>query len=129
MGCFVGDSAISAIGAASSLYSLLMSLTISMNSGYAILVTQAFGARDMEKLRQSIAGTAVLNGGMTVLVTAVSLLLLQPLLWFMNTSAEIFGQSYSYMLILCAGLLPRSATICLPASCVRWETAGRPCTS
>ena len=35
MGYFVGDSAIAAIGAASALYSLLMSLTISMNSAFA----------------------------------------------------------------------------------------------
>ena len=104
MGYFVGDGAIAAIGAASSLYSLLMSLTISMNSGYAILTTQAFGARDAQRLRQAIAGTAVLNGGMTVLPTAASLLFLRPLLRFMNTPAEIFEQSYRYMLILCAGL-------------------------
>ena len=104
MGYFVGDNAISAIGAASSLYSLLMSLTISMNNGYAILITQAFGARDRVKLRQSIAGTAVLNGGMTILVTMAALLFLRPLLRFMNTPPEIFEQSYDYMLILCAGL-------------------------
>lgn len=104
MGYFVGDDAISAIGAASSLYNLLMSLTISMNNGYAIVVTQAFGGRDGEKLRQSIAGTAVLNIGMTVLVTVGALLFMRPLLRFMNTPEEIFDQSFVYMLILCAGL-------------------------
>ena len=109
MGYFVGDDAISAVGAASSLYNLLMSLTISMNNGYAIIVTQAFGGRDEEKLRQSIAGTAVLNTGMTFLVTAAALLFLRPLLRFMNTPEGIFDQTFSYMLILCAGLF---TTVC-----------------
>ena len=104
MGYFVGDDAISAIGATSALYSLLMSLAISMNNGYAILITQAFGAHDEGKLCRSIAGTFVLNAGMTVLITAFSVVFLRPLLRFMNTPAGIFEQSYAYMLILCAGL-------------------------
>lgn len=104
MGYFVGDSAIAAIGAASALYSLLMSLTISMNSGYAILVTQAFGARDAVRLRRSVAGTFVLNGGITVLVTVLSLAFLRRLLHFMNTPQGIFEQTYIYMWILCAGI-------------------------
>lgn len=39
MGYFVGDDAISAVGAVSALYNLLMSLVISMNNGFAIPVT------------------------------------------------------------------------------------------
>ena len=104
MGYFVGDSAIAAIGATSSLYSLLMSLVISTNNGYAIVVTQAFGAHDEEKLRRAVAGTIILNVGMTVLVTALSLLFMRPLLHFMNTPENIFEQSYIYMVILCAGM-------------------------
>ena len=109
MGYFVGDDAISAIGATSSLYSLLMSLTISMNSGYAIVITQAFGAHDEQKLRRSIAGAFLLNAAMMVLVTLLSVLFLRPLLRFMNTPEGIFEQSYAYMLILCAGLF---TTVC-----------------
>lgn len=104
MGYFVGDDAISAVGAASSFYNLLMSLTIGMNNGYAIIVTQAFGAQSEDRLRRSIAGTGVLNAILTVLVTACSVLFLQPLLQFMNTPAAIFDQTFIYMLILCSGL-------------------------
>lgn len=104
MGYLVGDDAISAIGAASSLYNLLMSLIISMNNGFAIIVAQAFGARDKEGLRRSIAGTAMLNLGMAILVCAGSLLFLRPLLRFMNTPAAIFDQSLAYMLVVCSGL-------------------------
>ena len=94
MGYFVGDSAISAIGAASALYNLLLSLTISMNNGYAIIVTQAFGAHDATRMRRAVGGTLVLNASMTVIVTLGSLLFMVPLLTFMNTPAEIFDQSY-----------------------------------
>ena len=56
MGYFVGDDAISAVGAVSALYNLLMSLVMSMNNGFAIPVTQAFGSHNEERLRRSIAG-------------------------------------------------------------------------
>lgn len=104
VGYFIGDDAISAIGASSSLYNLLMNLAISMNSGYAIITTQAFGARDGQRLRHAVAGTLVLNGAATVLLTVLAVVFLRPLLRFMNTPESIFEQAYLYIFILCAGL-------------------------
>ncbi len=62
VGHSLGDSAIAAVGATSSLYNLLVNLAIGMNSGYGIVVTRHFGAHDQEGLRRSIAGMMVLNG-------------------------------------------------------------------
>lgn len=108
VGHFIGDSAISAIGATVSLYSLLLSLAISLNNGYAIVITQAFGAHDEGKLRRAIAGTILLNSGAAVLVTAVSLVFLHPLLRFIHTPPEVYAEAYRYIFVLCAGI---SATL------------------
>lgn len=104
VGHFIGDNAISAIGATSSLYGLMMSLATSMNSGYAIITTQAFGAHDEDRLRHAIAGTVVLNVIITCLVTVLSVIFLRPLLHFMNTPNGIFEEAYIYIFILCIGL-------------------------
>lgn len=104
-GHFLGDSAIAAIGATSSLYFLLLDLAIGMNNGYAIVVTQAFGAHDDKKLRQSIAGMILLNGAVTVTVTGVALCFLRPLMRFLNTPESIFGDAYRYISVICAGML------------------------
>ncbi len=104
-GYFLGDNAIAAIGATSSLYSLLLNLAIGMNNGYAIVVTQAFGAHDEKRLRQSIAGMMVLNAAVTVMVTVVSLAFLRPLMYFMNTPESIFTDAYRYIWVICAGML------------------------
>ena len=45
----IGDAAIAAIGATSSLFSLLMNFASGLNSGYGIVVARAFGAKDQEK--------------------------------------------------------------------------------
>lgn len=104
VGHFIGDRAISAIGSTSSLYNLMMNLAISMNSGFAIIITQAFGKRDEKKLRQAIAGTAAMNGAITLVVTVITVLFLRPMLRFINIPEGIFEESYQYVLILCIGM-------------------------
>lgn len=105
----LGDNAIAAIGATSSLYALLIDFASGLNSGYAIVVTQHFGARDEKKLRESIAGMIELDILVTVILTAVSLVFLKPLMHFMNTPDAIFEEAYSYISVICAGMI---STIC-----------------
>lgn len=109
VGHSLGDSAVAAVGAASSLYTLLVDFVIGMNLGYGIVVTQSFGARDETALRRSVAGMAVLNVTVTSLVTALSLSFLPALLRYMNTPESIFSQVHTYIAILCAGML---TTVC-----------------
>lgn len=105
----LGDNAIAAIGATSSLYALLIDFAAGLNSGYAIVVTQHFGAHDAKKLRESIAGMIELDIVVTVLLTVLSLIFLKPLMRFMNTPDAIFGEAYSYIVVICAGMV---STIC-----------------
>lgn len=105
VGYTLGDAAISAIGASSSLYSLLINVAIGMNSGFSIITTQSFGAHDEKRLRSSIAGTVILNTIITSVVMILSLAFLRPLMTFMNTPASIFEDAYSYIFIICAGML------------------------
>lgn len=104
VGHCVGDRAISAIGATSSLYYLLISLISSLNSGYTIITAQAFGSHDEEKLKKCIAGTFILNIGATVLITFLAAVLLRPLMRFMNTPESIFEDAYCYIFIICIGM-------------------------
>ena len=101
----LGDEAIAAIGATSSLYGLIINLAWGMNNGFALAVTRAFGAHDNEQIRKSVAGTMVLDTSVSVVLTVLSLLFLRPLMRLMNTPESIFEEAYSYMFIICAGIL------------------------
>lgn len=100
----LGDNAIAAIGATSVLFTLLLSIANGLNNGYAIIVTQCFGAHDEKRLRVSIAGMIELNLLSSVILTALSLLFLDPLLGFMRIPTAIYHQSYLYIAIIFAGL-------------------------
>ena len=105
VGHFLGDAAIAAIGATSSLYALLFNFANGLNNGYGIIVSQKFGAKNERQMKQSIAGMMVLDFGITLAITVLSLIFLQPLMVFLNTPAEIFRQAYIYMFLICGGLV------------------------
>lgn len=109
VGNHLGDSAIAAIGATTSLYSLIMNIANGLNTGYGIVVTQRFGAKNKNEMQQAIAGMFVLNVVVTVVLTIVSLAFLRPLMAFMNTPASIFQQAYSYIVVICGGMV---VTVC-----------------
>jgi len=104
-GYHLGDSAIAAIGASSSLYSLIVNTAIGLNAGYGIVVTRSFGAKDFDRMRRAVGGMALLNGGITAVLTVLSLLLLGPLLRYMNTPDAIFADTWRYISVICGGML------------------------
>ena len=108
-GYCLGDQAIAAIGATAALYGLIINVAWGLNSGFALVVTQSFGAHDEGKLRKAIGGMMILDGSITALLTVLSLVFLPSLMRLMNTPESIFDQAYSYMAIICAGM---TATIC-----------------
>ena len=61
-GYCLGDQAIAAIGSTSSLYGLVIDLAWGLNSGFALIVTQAFGAHERWKIRKAIGHMMVLDG-------------------------------------------------------------------
>ena len=108
-GYCLGDQAIAAIGATSSLYGLVINLAWGLNSGFALIVTQAFGAHEQGKIRKSIGHMIVLDGIIAAVLTILALVFLPPLMRLMNTPANIFEQAYSYMSVIFAGM---AATVC-----------------
>ena len=104
-GYCLGDGAIAAIGATSSLYALLIDFASGLNSGCAIVVTQRFGAHDEKKLKSAVAGMIELDAGITLVLTVISLVFLRPLMRFLNTPEGIFEQAYQYIAVICAGMI------------------------
>lgn len=100
----LGDTAIAAIGATSSVFSLLMNFASGLNSGYGIIVAQTFGAKDQEKLKKSIAAMLILDLAITLILTVFALLFLTPLMWLLNVPEGIFPDAYTYIAIIIAGM-------------------------
>ena len=105
VGYHLGDSAIAAIGATASLYSLVINFAGGLTNGCGIVVTQRFGAHRKQELKQAIAGMILLDTAVALVLTTLSLTFLRPLMRFMNTPDALFERSYAYISVIYSGMI------------------------
>lgn len=101
----LGEVSLAAVGATTTLSDMLMSLLNGFTNGAAIVVATYFGAGDAKHMKKAVGGTIVLGAGLAGIISVLCLLLLSPILGFLNISEEILAQSKSYISIVLAGLL------------------------
>lgn len=109
VGRFVGDAAFSAIGATNALSLLFMSMCMGAAIGTGVVVSQYFGAKDEKGTAASIANGAYTSILITIVMTALALLLTKPILLLLHTPASILPDALTYMYIFMGGLIAVSA--------------------
>ncbi|WP_288221167.1 MATE family efflux transporter [uncultured Clostridium sp.] len=103
VGRYLGVDALAAVGSTGAMAFLVNGFVIGLTSGFAVLVSQRFGANDDEGVKKSFASSLVLSSIMTIVVTAISMASAKPLLELMNTPDNIMTDSLSYIIIIYAG--------------------------
>ena len=103
VGRFIGVDALAAVGSTGSMSFLINGFVVGLTSGFAVLVSQKFGAKDEEGLKKAVASALVLALIATGIVTLVSVLLAKPMLHLMNTPDNIIDDANAYIIIIYAG--------------------------
>ena len=105
VGTFLGDSALAAVGATTTLSNLIVQFLMGMCNGFAIISAQCFGAKDMDRLRRSLGNSLVLGLLATVVLTFGGLVFLQPILRFLNVPENLLNTATQYVSVIIAGLV------------------------
>lgn len=105
VGRFVGAEALAAVGSAYTLMTFLNSILIGMCMGSGELFSICYGRRALRKLKEYIVSSFVLIFSVTVILTIVSYVCLDPILTLMQIPADIYGLMRSYMGLILAGLI------------------------
>lgn len=105
VGSFLGESALAAVGATTTLSNLIVQFLMGMCNGFAIISAQYFGAKDMAKLRKSLGNALVLGTFAAIVMTVAGLVFLQPILQFLNVPEELSDTASQYMAVIIAGLV------------------------
>ena len=105
VGKFVGIGALAAVGSTGTIMFLIYGFVVGMTAGFTVLTAQKFGAGDMEAMRKTVAGAAILSLVIGIILTAAFMLFMRPWLVLMNTPGDIFHDAYSYIMIISAGIL------------------------
>ena len=108
-GQFLGVDALAAIGSTGSLMFFVTGWLNGLSSGFAILVSQWFGAKQYDKMRHYVAMSIYLAAAFAIVMTIGLEALNEPILRLMNSPEELMGSVKGYMGIIYAGLIVTAA--------------------
>lgn len=103
VGHTLGDTALAAVGASSSICNLIMSLSFGFTTGFGIIISRYFGAKNMAALRKCVAASLVQSLCISIITTFIATFFLKPLLHLLGTPNNIINQAFSYGIIIMAG--------------------------
>lgn len=103
VGRYLGVDALAAVGSTGSMVFLVNGFVIGLTSGFAVLVSQRFGANDIEGVKKAFFSSIILSILMTIIVTFISILSAKPLLTLMNTPENIMSDALTYVVIIYSG--------------------------
>ena len=104
VGSFLGEEALAAVGATSSLNNMIIGFLLGMTNGFAIIVARYFGAKDYDNLKRAVAATFILGIGMAFIFTIVSVSLLRFILVGLQTPKNLLDLSVEYFRIILFGM-------------------------
>lgn len=105
VGSVLGEDALAAVGATSSLSNLIIGFLLGLSNGFAIITAQRFGAKDERGVKKSFAMSLTLGLIVAAVLTLLGLVFLHPILHFLNVPDSLLDMSASYIAIIIAGLV------------------------
>lgn len=100
----LGNDALAAVGTTGSMYFLVNGFVVGVTSGFAVHVSQCFGAKDYEQMRKSVFNAVFLWTAVTIVITVLSVGFSKPMLRAINTPDTIVDMAHSYIVTIYAGI-------------------------
>ena len=104
VGRVLGANALAAVGASSRVQFRVLGFCTGICCGFGIPLAKYFGAGDRDKMRCCIFNSALLTAGAAVIITTVCAVFCTAILHMLSTPDNIFGDAYSYLLIIFLGI-------------------------
>ena len=100
IGNVLGDQALTAVGATSALYSLVIGFANGITNGFSVVLARVFGEKDEEKLKQTSALIYFLTVIISIILTLASVISLHSILVMLKTPENILPKTESYLHII-----------------------------
>lgn len=105
VGRFVGESALAAVGTGFSVIFMMVSLFMGLGMGTSVMVSQYYGAKDFEGLRETVNTTYSATMVITLPIMILSMVLTDPLLRLIQVPPDTMPEARIYMLIIFFGMV------------------------
>ena len=104
VGNFVGTQALAAVGSTTMIVNMMVFFFNGFSTGAGVVIANLFGARDMKALHKSIETTMAATFLLSVLFTIAGVAAVKPMLRFMATPEDVFGEATVYLQIYIGGI-------------------------
>lgn len=104
VGSCLGDDALAAVVATTTLNDLIVGFLVGLTNGFAVITARCFGAGDMERVRKAFGATLRLGFAVSVVLTALSLIFLEQILVLLNMPSERMADGIAYIGVILGGM-------------------------
>ena len=104
VGNYVGKEAFSAVGTVNPIINMLIGTFMGLSIGAGVVISQFYGAKQEDKVSETVHTALVLTAILGVLFTAIGILMTPPMLRFMKTPPEVFPEAREYLTIYFSGI-------------------------
>ncbi len=106
VGNFVGENALAAVGTCSPITMFFLSIAMGMSTGCSILISQLYGAKKYEDMRQAVSTGLILVGAIGLVLSVVGGFVAKwVLVNILNVGDAILADATAYFSIYCFGLI------------------------
>ncbi len=105
VGKYVSKQALAAVGCTTNIVNMLVGLFNGLSAGAGIVISQAYGAKNKQRLHDAVHTTISLTFIFGVIATFACVLLVNPLLNLMDAPSDVFSDAHTYLTIYFAGCI------------------------
>ena len=105
VGNFVNNEAYSAVGTVGPIINMLIGFFMGLSSGAGVVISQYYGARQHDKVQETVHTAIVMTLGLGVLFTIIGISMIPLMLKLIKMPDTVMGEATTYLTIYFAGIL------------------------
>ncbi len=105
VGRFLGDEALAAVGASFPLFYTLIAFVIGIGSGATIVISQYFGAKKMQEVKQAITTIYIFLFFASFVIMFIGIFFNREIFQLLNVGDDILPQSVEYFTVYMTGMI------------------------
>ncbi len=105
VGNYVSNEAFSAVGTVGPIVNMLIGFFMGLSSGAGVVISQYYGARQYDKVHDTVHTAIVMTLGLGVVFTAIGIAMVPYMLQLIGMPGEVVPEATTYLYIYFSGLL------------------------
>ena len=105
VGNYIGSNALAAVGSGGSFINLLIGFCVGASAGAGVVISQAYGAQDTERLHKAVHTTIAIAIVCGIVVTLAGVILAPVVHNIMGTPVEVYEEAVAYLRVYFGGML------------------------